>query len=86
MRPKAPYPNVAPPDPLAAPHAGGGRVGALLLGPDVQKGYVDDTTLNHFSLLRLVQDSFDLQPLGYSEQATKVPVAVFSTSTPRGRR
>ena len=52
----------------------------------MQKGYVDDTTLNHFSLLRLVQDSFDLQPLGYSEQATKVPVAVFSTSTPRGRR
>lgn len=65
---------------------GGGRVGALLLGPDVQKGYVDDTTLNHFSLLRLVQDSFDLPPLGYSEQATKVPAAIFGSSKPSGRR
>jgi len=52
----------------------------------VQKGYVDDTTLNHFSLLRLVQDSFDLPPLGYSEQATKVPAAIFGSSKPSGRR
>jgi hypothetical protein len=46
---------------------GGGRVGLLLLGAAVKAGSVDRTdSYNHFSLLRSVEDLFDLDHLGYA--------------------
>jgi hypothetical protein len=46
---------------------GGGRVGAVLLGPGVRAGTVNDTPYNHYSLLRSVEDMFGLAHLGYAD-------------------
>ncbi|HEX4806600.1 MAG TPA: alkaline phosphatase family protein [Conexibacter sp.] len=47
--------------------AGGGRVGLLLLSQFVRPGTVTQTErYNHFSLLRSIEDLFDLQHLGYA--------------------
>jgi phosphatidylinositol-3-phosphatase len=45
---------------------GGGRVGAVVVGPAVQPGTVTTTTYNHFSFLRTVEDLFGLGHLGYA--------------------
>ena len=46
---------------------GGGRVGLLLISQFVQPGTIDMTgEYNHFSLLRSIEDLFDLQHLGYA--------------------
>jgi hypothetical protein len=43
---------------------GGGRVGALLLGPAVRRGATRQTVLNHNSYLRSMEDLFGLGHLG----------------------
>jgi hypothetical protein len=49
------------------PTGGGGRVGLLLLSPFVAPGTVDESGyFNHFSLLRSVEELFELEPLGYA--------------------
>jgi len=46
---------------------GGGRVGLLLISQFVQPGVVNMTEqYNHYSLLRSIEDLFDLQHLGYA--------------------
>jgi hypothetical protein len=47
---------------------GGGRVGAVLLSRLVKRGSVDDTPYNHYSLLRTIEDLFELDHLGYAGQ------------------
>ena len=67
------YPNLppeavveAPPGPTK-PSGGGGRVGLLLLSPFVKPGTVDESAyFNHFSLLRSIEELFELEPLGYA--------------------
>ena len=67
------YPNLppeavaeAPPGPVK-PSGGGGRVGLLLLSPFVAPGTVDESAyFNHFSLLRSIEELFELEPLGYA--------------------
>jgi hypothetical protein len=51
---------------LAGAPRGGGTVGALLLSPFVKGGTVSQEELNHFSLLRTIEDLFSLQHLGYA--------------------
>ncbi|MGZ4616710.1 MAG: alkaline phosphatase family protein, partial [Actinomycetes bacterium] len=48
---------------------GGGRVGAVVVSPFVTPGSWNDTAYNHYSLLRTIEDTFDLPPLGYAADA-----------------
>lgn len=45
---------------------GGDRVGALLLSPFVKPGSSSDTSYNHYSLLRSIEDIFGLDHIGYA--------------------
>ncbi|MGH7880299.1 MAG: alkaline phosphatase family protein, partial [Candidatus Binataceae bacterium] len=56
-------PNVSQPG-LTGP--GGGRIGAVILSPDVKAGSVNDTPYNHYALLRGLEDLFGLDHLGYA--------------------
>lgn len=50
---------------------GGGKVGLLLLSPNVQAGSVDTTgQFNHFSLLLSIENWFGAEKLGYSAAST----------------
>lgn len=70
------YPNLpAPPEEPAAatgpvkPAGGGGRVGLLLLSPFVAPGSKNETGYyNHYSLLRSIEELFELEPLGYAAE------------------
>jgi phospholipase C len=59
---------------------GGGRTGALVLSPFVAPGSSNDTAYNHYSLLRTVEDTFGLSPLGYAQQARDFGLDVFGTA------
>jgi phosphatidylinositol-3-phosphatase len=70
------YPNVpaeaAPPEAAGPvkPSGGGGRVGLLLLSPFVAPGTVDETSyFNHYSLLKSIEELFELEPAGYAAEA-----------------
>lgn len=47
---------------------GGGRIGAVLLSPYIRPGIVSAVPYNHYSLLRTVEDIFDLAHLGYAAE------------------
>jgi phosphatidylinositol-3-phosphatase len=47
---------------------GGGRVGAVLLSPFIRPGTVSAVPYNHYSLLRTVEDIFDVGHLGYAAE------------------
>lgn len=47
---------------------GGGRIGAVLLSPYIRPGTVSSVPYNHYSLLRTVEDIFDLGHLGYAAE------------------
>jgi len=53
---------------------GGGRIGAVLLGPCIPPGSRDDTPYNHYSFLRTVEDVWRLPHLGYAGQAGLKPI------------
>ena len=59
-------PAGAPPPGQFGP--GGGRIGAVVLSPFVQPGSVSHVAYNHYSLLRSIEDWFDLPHLGYAGQ------------------
>ena len=44
---------------------GGGRVGAVVVSPFVAPGSWNNTAYNHYGLLRTIEDTFGLAPLGY---------------------
>jgi hypothetical protein len=45
---------------------GGGRIGAILLSPFIKPGTVVNVPLNHYGLLKSVEDIFGLTHLGYA--------------------
>ena len=45
---------------------GGGRIGAVLIGPSIKPGTRSDVPYNHYSLLRWIEDNFHLSHLGYA--------------------
>lgn len=47
---------------------GGGRVGAVLLSPYIRPGTKSSVPYNHYSLLRTVEDIFDVGHLGYAAE------------------
>jgi hypothetical protein len=46
--------------------AGGGRVGALVLSPQIKGGTTSERPYNHYSLLASIEDIFGLPYLGYA--------------------
>jgi len=54
------------PDQPGLQGSGGGRIGAVLLSPFIQPGTVSAVPYNHYSLLRSVEDIFDVGHLGYA--------------------
>ena len=46
---------------------GGGKVGALVLSPLVEPGKKNNHPFNHYSLLRSVEDMFQLDHLGFAQ-------------------
>ncbi|HEY1058166.1 MAG TPA: alkaline phosphatase family protein [Limnobacter sp.] len=48
---------------------GGGQVGAVMVSPFIRPGTVSQTAYNHYSLLRSVEDGFQLAHLGWAGQA-----------------
>jgi hypothetical protein len=79
------YPNLPEPpaEPTPAtgpvkPTGGGGRVGLLLISPFVAPGSVNETGYyNHYSLLRSIEELFELEPLGY---AAEIALAGFDST------
>lgn len=57
---------------------GGGRIGAVVLSPFVAPGTRNDHPYNHYSLLRTVEDAFDLPPLGLAGRSTAFGDDVFA--------
>ena len=56
---------------------GGGRTGSVLVSPFIKRGSFNDTPYNHYSLLRTVENLFQLKPLGYAADARGFGVDVF---------
>jgi hypothetical protein len=67
----AQFPNMPAPSAASAAlgPAGGGQVGALLLSPYVKGGVISQAQYDHFSLLRTIEDLFELKHLGYAAAA-----------------
>ncbi|HTO00916.1 MAG TPA: alkaline phosphatase family protein [Microthrixaceae bacterium] len=53
---------------------GGGRIGALLLSPDVVRGARIDTEYNHYSMLRTIEDIFEVPHLGFAAAKGLAPL------------
>jgi hypothetical protein len=78
--PNLPAPAEAPTEATGPvkPSGGGGRVGLLLISPFVAPGTVNESGyFNHYSLLRSIEELFELEPLGY---AAEVALAGFDGS------
>jgi hypothetical protein len=60
--PNSPAPGITGP--------GGGRVGAVVLGPSVKPGTTTSRAYNHYSLLGSIEDLFGLPYLGYAATVT----------------
>lgn len=60
---EGPGPNAALPG-IYGP--GGGRTGTVLVSPFLKAGTINNTGYNHYSLLRTIEDTFGLAPLGYA--------------------
>ena len=48
---------------------GGGRIGAILLSRFIKPGTVVNVPINHYGMLRSVEDIFGLDHLGYAGRA-----------------
>jgi hypothetical protein len=48
------------------PEPAGGRVATILVSPQVQSGFNDDTPYNHYSILKTIEESWHLDYLGHS--------------------
>jgi phospholipase C len=57
---------------------GGGRVGAVVVSPFVTPGSWNDTAYNHYGLLRTIEDTFGLAPLGYASTVRGFGLDVWS--------
>jgi hypothetical protein len=57
---------------------GGGRSGALLLSPFADHGRADTTPADHFSVLRTIEDLFNLPYLGFAKQREPLATALSS--------
>jgi hypothetical protein len=78
---KVDYPNSDDPGGDATPGPGGGRTGALVLSPFAAKGVTDRTPSDHFTLLRTIEEIFNLPSLGYASLREPFGSTVFPSET-----
>ncbi len=52
------------------PKKAGGRVLAILISPQAKNGFLDDTPLDHYSLLKTILISWTLPQLGFTAKST----------------
>ncbi len=63
---------------------GGGRIGAVLMSRYIAPGTKSDESYNHYSLLRSIEDFFDLDHLGYAGQKGLKPFGQDVFNKPNG--
>jgi hypothetical protein len=63
---------------------GGGRIGAVLLSRFIEAGTKSDVPYNHYSLLRSIEDFFDVGHLGYAGQTGLKPFGKDVFTKPNG--
>lgn len=83
------YPNLPPaaeaptaPSGPVKPDGGGGKVGLLLISPEIEEGALAEATyMNHLSLLRGIEELLSLAPLGYAAEPAVAPLdpSLFAT-------
>ena len=56
------------------PEKAGGKVAAILISPQAKSGYVDDTPLSHYSLLKTIAISWNLPELGFAGQSSTLAI------------
>jgi phospholipase C len=60
----------------------GFRVPALLVSPYARRGYIDSTQLDFTSLLKFIEENWDIEPLAERDAAAKSIVTAFDFSQP----
>lgn len=75
------YVNTTNPGGAAKPGPGGGRTGALVLSPYAARGASDATPVDHFTLLRTLDDIFNVPYLGYALQRKDFDAVVFPSES-----
>jgi phospholipase C len=73
---EGPGPNAAAPGIYGM---GGGRVGAVVVSPFVSPGSFNNTAYNHYGLLRTIENTFSLAPLGYASTVSGFGLDVWRT-------
>lgn len=74
------YDHVSPPQ--VDEYGYGFRVPALLVSPFARHGYVDNTTLDYTSILRFIEDNFDVPPLSERDAQANSFIGAFDFSQP----
>jgi hypothetical protein len=65
--------------------AAGGRVAAIVAGPDVRRGGRSAIAYDHYSALRTIDDALGLAPLGLAAAPATVPLDALFTAPPHVR-
>lgn len=78
------YDHVRPPQ--VDEHGYGFRVPALLVSPYARKGVVDHTTLDFTSVLRFIEDNYDLEPLASRDREASSIINAFDFDQAGTRR
>jgi hypothetical protein len=78
---KLSYVNTTNPGGTAKPGSGGGRTGALVLSTYAGRGVTDATPVDHFTLLRTLDDIFNVPYLGYALQRKDFDSVVFPSES-----
>jgi phosphatidylinositol-3-phosphatase len=78
---KLSYVNTTDPGGAGKPGPGGGRTGALVLSSYAGRGVSDATPADHFTLLRTLDDIFNVPYLGYALQRKDFDSVVFPSES-----
>jgi hypothetical protein len=63
--------------------ASGGRIATVVAGPDVRSGFNDPTPVDHYGVLRTIEDALGLEPLGGAADARNGSLRRLFTTAPR---
>jgi hypothetical protein len=63
--------------------ASGGRIATIVAGPDVRKGFTDATPVDHYGVLRSIEDALGLKPLGGAADPRNGSLRRLFTTAPR---
>lgn len=74
------YDHVAPPK--VDEHGYGFRVPALLVSPYAHQGYIDHTLLDHTSILKFIEENWEIQPLAERDAKANNFLSAFDFTAP----